>query len=61
MEFPPVSTSAARYQQLSINPQKISGQCGRLKQVGLNFELDGIRSLAALSSSKIKLKTKEGR
>ncbi|MDG1283970.1 MAG: regulatory iron-sulfur-containing complex subunit RicT, partial [Flavobacteriales bacterium] len=39
-EFPNVSTSAARYQQLSINPQKISGQCGRLKCC-LNFELDG--------------------
>ena len=39
-EFPSVSTAAARYQQLSINPQKISGQCGRLKCC-LNFELDG--------------------
>ena len=38
-EFPSVSTNAARYQQLSINPQKISGQCGRLKCC-LNFELD---------------------
>ena len=35
-EFPNVSTGAARYQQLSINPQKISGQCGRLKCC-LNF------------------------
>ena len=38
-EFPSVSTSAARYQQLSINPSKISGQCGRLKCC-LNFELE---------------------
>ena len=30
-DFPSVSTNAARYQQLSINPQKNSGQCGRLK------------------------------
>ena len=59
-EFPPVSTSAARYQQLSINPQKISGQCGRLKCC-LKFELDGYtEDLQHFPSSKIKLKTKEG-
>ena len=34
------STSAARYQQLSINPQKLAGQCGKLKCC-LNYELDG--------------------
>lgn len=34
-----VSTSAARYQQLSLNPQKLAGQCGKLKCC-LNFELD---------------------
>ncbi len=38
-EFKSVSTSAARYQNLSINPAKISGQCGRLKCC-LNYELD---------------------
>ena len=38
-DFRSVSTSAARYQQLSINPQKIAGQCGKLKCC-LNFELD---------------------
>jgi cell fate regulator YaaT (PSP1 superfamily) len=37
--FKNVSTSAARYQNLSINPQKLSGQCGRLKCC-LNYELD---------------------
>jgi len=59
-EFPPVSTSAARYQQLSINPQKISGQCGRLKCC-LNFELDGYtEGLQNFPSTKIRLKTKEG-
>ncbi len=59
-EFPPVSTSAARYQQLSINPQKISGQCGRLKCC-LNFELDGYtEGLQNFPSAKIRLKTKEG-
>ncbi len=59
-EFPSVSTSAARYQQLSINPQKISGQCGRLKCC-LNFELDGYtEALKDFPSSKIQLKTKKG-
>ena len=59
-EFPPVSTAAARYQQLSINPQKISGQCGRLKCC-LNFELDGYaEALKDFPNSKIRLKTKQG-
>ena len=59
-EFPPVSTAAARYQQLSINPQKLSGQCGRLKCC-LNFELDGYaEALKDFPSSKIRLKTKQG-
>lgn len=38
-EFKSVSTAAARYQNLSINISKLSGQCGRLKCC-LNFELD---------------------
>lgn len=38
-DFKTVSTSAARYQNLSLNPMKISGLCGRLKCC-LNFELD---------------------
>ena len=59
-QFPSVSTSAARYQQLSINPQKISGQCGRLKCC-LNFELDGYTEvLKEFPSSKVRLKTKKG-
>ncbi len=59
-DFPSVSTNAARYQQLSINPQKISGQCGRLKCC-LNFELDGYtEALGEFPSTKIKLKSKEG-
>ena len=58
--FPSVSTSAARYQQLSINPQKISGQCGRLKCC-LNFELDGyVEALKEFPNSKTQLKTKKG-
>ena len=59
-QFPSVSTSAARYQQLSINPQKISGQCGRLKCC-LNFELDGYtEALKEFPRTNIKLKTKKG-
>ncbi|MEX2513094.1 MAG: regulatory iron-sulfur-containing complex subunit RicT [Cyclobacteriaceae bacterium] len=38
-DFKSVTTSAARYQNLSLNPSKLSGQCGRLKCC-LNFELD---------------------
>ncbi len=38
-EFKSVNTTAARYQNLSINQTKLSGQCGRLKCC-LNFELD---------------------
>ncbi|QLG45319.1 PSP1 domain-containing protein [Costertonia aggregata] len=38
-DFRSVSTSAARYQNLSLNPQKLAGQCGKLKCC-LNYELD---------------------
>ena len=38
-EFKSVNTTAARYQNLSINQTKLSGQCGRLKCC-LNYELD---------------------
>jgi cell fate regulator YaaT (PSP1 superfamily) len=37
-DFKNVNTSAARYQNLSLNPVKLSGQCGRLKCC-LNYEL----------------------
>jgi cell fate regulator YaaT (PSP1 superfamily) len=39
IDFKNVTTSAARYQNLSLNPSKLSGQCGRLKCC-LNYELD---------------------
>ncbi len=59
-DFRSVSTSAARYQQLSLNPEKLSGQCGRLKCC-LNYELetylDAINSTPKFNS---KLKTKKG-
>jgi cell fate regulator YaaT (PSP1 superfamily) len=38
-DFRSVNTAAARYQQLSLNPQKLAGQCGKLKCC-LNYELD---------------------
>ncbi len=38
-DFRSVSTSAARYQQLALNPVKLAGQCGKLKCC-LNYELD---------------------
>ncbi|MBX7124251.1 MAG: Signal peptidase-like protein [Cyclobacteriaceae bacterium] len=38
-DFKNVATSAARYQNLSLNPAKLSGQCGRLKCC-LNYELE---------------------
>ncbi|MDG1350334.1 MAG: regulatory iron-sulfur-containing complex subunit RicT [Crocinitomicaceae bacterium] len=59
-DFRSVSTSAARYQQLSLNPQKLAGQCGKLKCC-LNFELDSyLESLKAFPKKEIKLKTQKG-
>ncbi|MDD2380422.1 MAG: regulatory iron-sulfur-containing complex subunit RicT [Mariniphaga sp.] len=37
--FVSVTTNAARYQEISLNPQKLAGQCGKLKCC-LNFEID---------------------
>jgi cell fate regulator YaaT (PSP1 superfamily) len=55
-----VSTSAARYQQLSLNPLKLAGQCGKLKCC-LNFELDTyLEALNSFPKTTIKLKTKKG-
>ena len=59
-DFRSVSTSAARYQQLSINPQKLAGQCGKLKCC-LNYELDGyMEGIKEVPSVNVKLKTKLG-
>lgn len=59
-DFRTVSTSAARYQQLSINPMKLAGQCGKLKCC-LNYELDSyMDAIATFPDHKIKLKTKKG-
>tara|TARA_B100001057_G_scaffold230468_1_gene230759 strand:- start:335 stop:1501 length:1167 start_codon:yes stop_codon:yes gene_type:complete len=59
-DYRSVSTSAARYQQLSLNPHKLAGQCGKLKCC-LNYELDAYRSaLKNFPKSDIKLKTEKG-
>jgi len=59
-DFRSVSTNAARYQQLSLNPQKLAGQCGKLKCC-LNFELDSyLDALKGFPSSKTKLETQRG-
>lgn len=59
-DFRSVSTAAARYQQLSLNPQKLAGQCGKLKCC-LNFELDAYRkALKNFPRKETKLHTEKG-
>ena len=59
-EFKSVSTGAARYQQLAINSDKLSGQCGRLKCC-LNYELDTyMDALKGIPKKADKLRTEEG-
>jgi cell fate regulator YaaT (PSP1 superfamily) len=59
-DFRSVSTSAARYQQLSLNPQKLAGQCGKLKCC-LNYELDVyLDALKDFPSQETKILTEKG-
>lgn len=59
-DFRSVNTSAARYQQLSLNPQKLAGQCGKLKCC-LNYELDTyLDALKDFPKNEVKLYTKKG-
>lgn len=59
-DFRSVSTSAARYQQLSLNPQKLAGQCGKLKCC-LNYELDlYLEALKDFPPQDTKLFTEKG-
>jgi cell fate regulator YaaT (PSP1 superfamily) len=59
-DFRSVSTASARYQQLSLNPQKLAGQCGKLKCC-LNFELDSyVDALKKFPKADIKLQTEKG-
>ncbi|HET8886874.1 MAG TPA: regulatory iron-sulfur-containing complex subunit RicT [Salinimicrobium sp.] len=59
-DFRSVNTSAARYQQLSLNPLKLAGQCGKLKCC-LNYELDTyLDALKHFPKTETKLFTKKG-
>jgi len=58
--FVSVSTNAARHQELSLNPQKLAGQCGKLKCC-LNYELDVyIEAQRSFLNSDIQLETTDG-
>jgi cell fate regulator YaaT (PSP1 superfamily) len=59
-DFRTVNTSAARYQQLSLNPQKLAGQCGKLKCC-LNYELDTyLDAIKHFPSNDVKLQSEKG-
>lgn len=59
-DFRTVSTSAARYQQLSLNPQKLAGQCGKLKCC-LNYELDMyMDAIKEFPKADVRLKSEKG-
>ena len=58
--FISVSTGAARYQDISLNPQKLAGQCAKLKCC-LNYEVDAyVESQKRLPSKEITLETVDG-
>jgi cell fate regulator YaaT (PSP1 superfamily) len=59
-EFKSVTTNAARVQQLSLNPQKLAGQCGKLKCC-LNFEYESyLDAIKGFPDTEIRLKTQRG-
>ena len=59
-DFRSVSTAAARYQQLALNPQKLAGQCGKLKCC-LNYELDTyLDALRDFPPTDVRLQTEKG-
>ncbi len=58
--FVSVSTSAARFQDVSLNPQKLAGQCAKLKCC-LNYEVDAyVEASKRLPQRDIELETKDG-
>ena len=58
--FVSVSTGAARYQDISLNPQKLAGQCAKLKCC-LNYEIDAyVEAQRHLPSKEITLETVDG-
>jgi len=59
-DYRSVSTSAARYQQLSLNPTKLAGNCGKLKCC-LNYELDQYAEALKAFPKAQRVKTKKGK
>lgn len=58
--FVSVGTSAARYQDISLNPQKLAGQCAKLKCC-LNFEVDTyVESARQMPAREVRLETADG-
>ena len=58
--FSSVSTNAARFQDISLNPQKLAGMCAKLKCC-LNYEVDDyIEASKKLPSKDITLQTQDG-
>ncbi|HON18726.1 MAG TPA: regulatory iron-sulfur-containing complex subunit RicT [Salinivirgaceae bacterium] len=59
--FVSVATNSARYQEMSLNPQKLAGQCSKLKCC-LNYELDAyLDARTNLPPTDVALLTKEGK
>ncbi|WP_231952076.1 PSP1 domain-containing protein [Ichthyobacterium seriolicida] len=58
-EFKSVNTKAIKYQQLSLNPERVMGQCGKLKCC-LNYELDSYASVLKTFPKESKLYTTKG-
>lgn len=59
-DFRSVSTTAARYQQLALNPVKLAGQCGKLKCC-LNYELDSYLDALKDFPQTMDLESQKGR
>lgn len=58
--FVSVSTSAARFQDISLNPQKLAGQCAKLKCC-LNYEVDAyVEASRRLPARDVELETQDG-
>lgn len=58
--FVSVTTNSARYQELALNPQKLAGQCGKLKCC-LNYELDAYMDAQSdFPATNIELLTEDG-
>lgn len=59
-EFSSVSTNKARVQQMSMNPQKLAGQCGKLKCC-LNYEYDVyVDAIKEFPDMNVRLRTEKG-